>query len=292
MGQMAYTVPGPGADNTREVAQRAPRKGTGDMDVARHLAGLGPIDPAAMAAADARAAWIAYRGADGWTGHRPLLTNWADNIKFAKTRAVVVGLSLAPHVASGHNVCRFSTPACRKGCVAYAGNGGFASVIRARATKTNFLVDDPQAFVTLVDHELSLATKRAGGARLIARLNTFSDIPWETVAPALFARHETIAFYDYTKYPERLRAILPPNYVLTQSASERTTADEILTSARNWAVVFAASRTKDLPSQYLGRPVIDGDKHDDRSADPPGVIVGLRAKDRMRTQGTRMVKTG
>lgn len=262
------------------------------MDVVRYLNKVGPIDPAAMTVREAKAAWHEHRTAEGWSSSVApgVMTNWDDNVKFAKTRAVTIGLSLAPDKGSGHQVCRFSTPACRRGCVAFAGNGGFASVVRARQTKTRFLLANPQAFVTLVDHEIGLAVKRAAGRRIICRLNTFSDLTWETIAPDLFTRHAGVAFYDYTKWPEDMRQNLPANYVLTQSASERTDPGEIVGSERNWAVVFSASRANALPATYAGRRVIDGDKHDDRSADPVGVVVGLRAKSKMRTQGTKMVK--
>jgi hypothetical protein len=42
----------------------------------------------------------------------------------------------------------------------------------------------------------------------------------------------------------------------------------------NVAVVFKDK----LPSRWMSRPVIDGDKHDLRFKDPSGVIVGLVAK--------------
>ena len=35
-----------------------------------------------------------------------------------------------------------------------------------------------------------------------------------------------------------------------------------------------------LPEKWLGRKVIDGDKHDLRHLDPKKIIVGLRAKGR------------
>jgi hypothetical protein len=37
-----------------------------------------------------------------------------------------------------------------------------------------------------------------------------------------------------------------------------------------------------LPKKYLGRRVIDGDKHDLRYMDPRGVVIGLVAKGKAR----------
>ena len=50
----------------------------------------------------------------------------------------------------------------------------------------------------------------------------------------------------------------------------------------NMAVVFDAGPGEELPPTYLGLPVIDGDASDLRFLDPPGVIVGLRAKGKAR----------
>jgi hypothetical protein len=51
-----------------------------------------------------------------------------------------------------------------------------------------------------------------------------------------------------------------------------------LNAGHNVAVVFSTKKGFDLPSEYKGKKVIDGDKHDLRFLDPKGVIVGLRAK--------------
>lgn len=56
------------------------------------------------------------------------------------------------------------------------------------------------------------------------------------------------------------------------------------------AVVFDTPRGQALPAQYLGVPVVDGDKSDARWLDPSPAIVGLRAKGRMRSGEWRMVR--
>ena len=75
-----------------------------------------------------------------------------------------------------------------------------------------------------------------------------------------------------------MTADLPDNYHLTFSATEETTDTDIrfLTgNKRNVAVVF---RGPELPSEYQGSKVINGDLHDLRFTDEVGVIVGLIAK--------------
>jgi hypothetical protein len=109
----------------------------------------------------------------------------------------------------------------------------------------------------------------------------FSDIPWERVAPWVFALRPDVTFYDYTKWPAGVRSPLPANYSLTYSASELWGDGDIVDTAtrgENVTVVFDTRRGHDLPSEWRGVRVVDGDRSDARYEDPRGVIVGLRAK--------------
>ena len=248
---------------------------------------------------EARQRWADFRHANGRHGNAEgrvkLLTAPDENVKFAKTETAVYGLALAQSTLSGHNTCPFSTPACRAGCVATAGMGRYDSVTAGRVLKTRFLVEDPSAFLTILAHEIGVAWRKHG-VRLRVRLNTFSDIRWEDVAPEIFEAFPTVRFYDYTKYPRMHRGNLPANYHLTYSVSERV-SDATLKllwhapgETSNSAVVFNVTRSQPLPLTYMGIPVIDGDKSDDRTRDPRGVIVGLRAKGRMRKNPMGMVR--
>lgn len=172
------------------------------------------------------------------------------------------GWSLAPARESGHNWCPFSTPQCRAGCVAHAGKGELPMVKKARIDKANFARLYTAEAVTLVAHELEKAMRKK---------------------EAEFGLPVYLMFYDYGKDWSRL--LLPANYYLTYSASEKTSDADVLervAAGYNVAVVFKVGRTKPLPDTYLGVPVIDADKSDYRPADPRGQIVGLRAKGRMR----------
>lgn len=126
------------------------------------------------------------------------------------------------------------------------------------------------------------------GLRPAIRLNGTSDLVWEKLAPWLFSfnwRANQVQFYDYTKAPPKARLVLPSNYHLTQSWHEKATdkyLEDTLSIGRSMAVVFATKPHHPLPATWRGIPVIDGDLHDLRFLDPPGVIVGLRAKGRMR----------
>ncbi len=258
------------------------------MNATQYLEALSPIDPAAMSVADARKAYATFRVSEGWAvrSDARLLSWQEENMKLAKTAVPVISLSLAPANSSGHNVCDNSTRECRLGCVAKSGNGAYPVVQRGRATKTRFLMENPQAFVTLLAHELRLAVKRHGDVAV--RLNTFSDLRWEVIAPALFDIVGQV--YDYTKRTDR--DALPANYDVTFSASEKTSDAGILSALEtsNVAVVLKVKRKDALPATFLGVPVVDGDKSDARFLDPRGVIVGLRAKGAMRSGDWKMVR--
>jgi hypothetical protein len=111
-----------------------------------------------------------------------------------------------------------------------------------------------------------------------------------------------ITFYDYTKWPVRLRPLVAaiPNYSLTYSLAESNEerAADALEAGLNVAAVFAVKRGADLPAWHavggvLAR-VIDGDDSDLRFLDPcedRGVIVGLRAKGRAMVDRTGFVRT-
>ena len=257
----------------------------------------------------ARQEWRDFRVANGWGPNAPLLTPPKANHKFDLDGSVFTyGLALAQSNTAGKvlaldhiakdgrprftiisvNVCPFSTPACREGCVAKNGNGAYKGVQSARALKVKFLLANPNAFLTLLAHEIDKAYKKHGD-RLRVRLNTFSDIRWEEVAPWLLDR--PVSFYDYTKDWERRT---PTNYRLIRSVSEQTpdakAACIVASTGTNIAVVFSTKKKQALPERWHGIRVIDGDKSDNRFDDPSGVVVGLRAKGRMRKDTRGMVR--
>jgi hypothetical protein len=163
-----------------------------------------------------------------------LLTAQSDNAKLAKTPKGwrTYGLSLAPARLSGHNVCASSTPECRRNCLTFAGYGGiFPSVQKGRIEKTRQLFRNRPKFLAQLSKELENAQCLADrkGERLAVRLNVFSDILWERIAPQLFTEYPRIQFYDYTKHVKRFERFLngsfPSNYFLTFSRSERNDSD-------------------------------------------------------------------
>lgn len=242
----------------------------------------GPYDPADMDERTARARWAEFRRASGFVTYGPLLTPPAGNAKTAKNERATFGLALAPADASGvANVCERATVACRNACVLVtAGKGRVPNVVRARAVRTEFLATDPQAFVTVVASELRAGVAKYGAIGF--RPNVAADIRWERVAPALLTM-DGVHAYDYTKYdPTTERDTLGGRYRLVYSVSERPGSDDVavryLQTGGTVAVVFAVKRGHALPATWNGFPVVDGDETDDRTGDPAGSVVGLRAK--------------
>lgn len=212
------------------------------------------------------------------------------NQKLMKNEDILIfSLALAQSNLSGINVCCWSSPECRANCVGKNGNNGFPKTMQAKIAKTRFLFEFPDEAGILLAHFWERAETKGQhlGKEIGGRLNTFSDINWIKTAPWIFSRFENINFYDYTKDWNR-EAIykdgsIVKNYHLTYSASERTTDDEIvsfLEQGKNVAVIFYDWRN--LPSDYLGYQVVDGDKDDIRWKDPVGVIVGLKRKGSMK----------
>lgn len=249
---------------------------------------------------EAKRTWAAFRGLHGAKATAtPLLTHPDANHKFALTPVPVYGLSLAQDKSSGeYSLCDYSTPECRAGCVAFAGQGEAPNVQEGRKRKTQFLAECPEHFVTLLYHEIKAAGARHPEHTVGVRLNAFSDLEWERIAPVLFvSAPENVTFYDYTKRPYGSRQT-PSNYHLTYSVSEKTTTGQLLSilwDGGNVAMVTNVRKGEPMPEK-LAIPaddgtyhftMIDGDASDARYVDASmgdgrGVVIGLRAKGRMR----------
>ena len=190
-------------------------------------------------------------------------------------------LYLAPaDTVEGINVCPMAEKAgCKAACLYSAGRGAFSNVQAARIRKTEFFRDDPIGFIDTLADDIRKAQRKADrlAVKLSVRLNGTSDIAWENQKGSnglsLMDTFPDLVFYDYTKLPTRK---VPANYHLTASysAANAAYARKVSKSAHNISVVFRS----ELPAEYLGRRVINGDRDDLRFTDPDNVIVGLLAK--------------
>lgn len=223
-------------------------------------------------------------------------TKLAKNIKF-NANYETFGLSLAPAKESGYQVCPNSSEGCRNSCIYGSGYAGiFPKIKEIRIQKTRFFFQNRPAFKTQLFKELHNAVKWATkhNRKLAVRLNVFSDIPWEKVFPDLFTTFPTIQFYDYTKSFKRAETFaqgnFPNNYHLTFSRSENNEKEclQLLRLGVNVTVVFR----KELPLQWNGTWVYNGDHHDLRFTDTRGIVVGLKAKGIGRKDTTGFVTLG
>jgi hypothetical protein len=240
---------------------------------------------------DAKLLFAEVRATYGFKSKGTLLST--DISKLQKNKQATAGLSFPPHLSSGlANLCAFAD-SCAETCVAFSGNGGFTTTQNSRCAKLKFAILHPEAFAVLLMHELDRMETKYAGHTIAVRLNVYSDLRWELIAPEIFTKFPKINFYDYTKHTVRSRPAdtIPRNYSLTYSVSEKTTAEEITnakTAGRNLAVVVAIRSGKTptgyrpIPATFLGMKTTDGDIRDDRHNDKQRTVVVLRRKHTMK----------
>jgi hypothetical protein len=194
-------------------------------------------------------------------------------------------LYLAPANISGFEVCPSRSEGCTAACLFTAGRGAYDNVKDARVRKTQLLFKNRAEFLAILDNDIRLLKVKAAKKGMVpcVRLNGTSDLGWEGIARELMQKYPDVQFYDYTKVLGRMLRFLegkfPSNYHLTFSKSESNDADvlQVLQNGGNVAVVF-----KNMPVQYNGYNVVDGDASDLRFLDSTNVIVGLKAKGKAR----------
>jgi hypothetical protein len=202
-------------------------------------------------------------------------------------------LYLAPYDLSGVNLCPFAKVAeCHVACLNTAGRGVFNNVKEARLRKAKlFNENKPEFFAQLIDdiNKLKRQAKKKN-LQAVVRLNGTSDIEWEKIKVAgeytMFDLFPDLQFYDYTKNPNRKN--LPSNYDLTFSYSGVESFikfnRQALSNNMRIATVF-----KIMPSEFLGRQVINGDDHDARFIEDKNLVIGLKAKGKARQDKTGFV---
>ena len=197
---------------------------------------------------------------------------------------------LAPAKTSGHNVCPFSTPECRNGCLATSGRAameiisGGNRIQQSRIRKTNMLCTNPTFTLALISAEIDKAKAKAArdGFAFSVRLNGTSDIDYTKIrldGKNIFELHPDVTFYDYTKGARRFEN-KPANHHLTLSYTGRNWAqcEALLNAGGNVAMIFNIDKKASVPERYRGYPVIDGDITDLRVDEAKGTIVGLHWK--------------
>jgi hypothetical protein len=227
---------------------------------------------------------------------RTLLSKGTTNAKTAKNEIETFILYMSPHTKNDKkiNLCPNATTACVKDCLFFAGRGAFSNVMEARTRKSNFFVSDPAQFIRQLVHEIlkECAKAKRKGTKIAFRLNGTTDIDWpfylKKYGNFTFETVEDVAtFYDYTKVIKRIKKYGHiENYFLTFSRSESNAAEcsEALQYGANIAVVF-----DQVPDQWNGTKVINGDTSDLVMLGNKGKILGLKAKGKARTDKTGFV---
>ncbi len=209
----------------------------------------------------------------------------------------ILYLSPADSVSTKRTLCPYADIAgCKAGCLNTAGRGAFNSVQRARIRKTLMFLQYRDEFMALLVRDVERLQRKASreNMTLAVRLNGTSDVRWELEwigNENLMSLFPTVAWYDYTKIPGRT---VPSNYHSTFSYSGVAAFQPVVekqlrhNSDTNLAVVFSG----DLPDNWLGRTVVNGDASDVRYQDPAGVIVGLTAKGKAKNDTSGFVVAG
>jgi hypothetical protein len=202
-------------------------------------------------------------------------------------------LYLAPADLSGKNLCAMAEVAgCKEACLYSAGRGAFNSVQQARLNKTQYYLQDREAFLLHLVKDIEKLIKKANrlGLTPLVRLNGTSDIRWELERFSyefylgkirdvnLMELFPEVQFYDYTKIANRKD--IPVNYDLTFSYSGKREylphVNKAVEAGMRVAVVFRTEA--EIPESFLGREVVGGDNSDIRHLDPMNSVVALYAK--------------
>ena len=217
---------------------------------------------------------------------KKLLDTRATNTKVKKTQKKptshfakpirMASLSMMPD----HIICAGSKAAnCMEACLKEAGLAAvYDSVNIARQAKTDYWHADQSGFLAQLTRELANFKKLCDKQNVqgVVRLNVLSDIPWEK--HGIPQQFPDLFFYDYTKQAKRLAGNLPANYRLMFSYSDRPQYQNQVAAALPIGVPVAVVFKNSMPSEYLGRPVIDGDLSDLDNVMAGPVVVGLTAK--------------
>ena len=193
------------------------------------------------------------------------------------------------YLAPSKILCPACSEGCRKSCLFSSGRGQMPSVYKPRQRKTRMFLERPEAFKEYLkaDIQMLCAIAKDKNLKPSVRINGTSDIDVCRDLKEVLEAFPDVQFYDYTKRIDVLFKERPDNYYLCFSRSENTSEDfivDLLTRGINVAIVF-----DEVPKEWKGVPVIDGDETDLRFLDPKGVIVGLKAKGKAKKDTTGFV---
>lgn len=219
---------------------------------------------------------------------KTLLSKGDTNAKTKKNKRDTMILYLTPGQVMGRNMCPKASEGCLQACLNTAGRGAFGNVQQARLKRTEFLLNDRKSFLKQCADEINKQAKKT--EELAVRMNGTSDLKLVEMLVSDNAIADNVVFYDYTKIHQKAgRRILSSGhlYVVTFSRSEINESEAIAVLHRGGhvAVVF-----NELPTEWNGFPVVDGDLSDDQMLDHVNaVVLGLKAKGKARKDASGFV---
>lgn len=224
---------------------------------------------------------LTYLGTVGVSHKHSLAANYNE---------MTYSIHLSPANFSGYEVCPMRTKECTTLCLNESGLNRMSMngerINNTRINKTRLFFEHREFFVDWMIAEIEAASMKAmkKGFRFSVRLNNTSDISPESFHTIRDGKRinilevfPDIMFYDYTKVPKRHRLTSKyDNYDVTFSYSGENLDEchQMLEKGVRVAVVFK----KNLPQNFWGKEVIDGDLYDMRYRDPKDVIIGLKYK--------------
>ncbi len=208
--------------------------------------------------------------------------------------------------SKGINLCSNATEGCAKACLFSSGRGSFDNTVFGRVNRSEFYLHDKQLFMDRMVKEITSFVRIHGSMvegeitytpkgeikrtkDFAIRLNGTADIDWDKVKivsqgnKTIFEVFPNVQFYDYTKNVARIDRLTNadgsfkyPNYHLTFSHSEMNSdaIDHVMNKGVNVASVFFPQ----MPSNFKGYNVYDGDDSDLTFLYPNNHIVGLYLK--------------
>ena len=230
-----------------------------------------------------------------------LLAVGTTNAKTAKNSRATAIMYLLPHKqnSKGINLCP-KAGSCADFCLSESGRVQMFNSIRiARMNRTERFVNDKKQFCLDLMKELNAFRRKVDKLQVesAVRLNGTSDIDWigimkRQIGVDLLSEFPEFNFYDYTKIIGKVKKYTDTNYRHTFSYSEDKDSMNDSRTALSLdtpvSVVFSTKKGDDLPLEFLGNEVIDGDKADDIMLDKSGgYILGLRYKPQARKKADR-----
>lgn len=200
---------------------------------------------------------------------------------------LTLSLYLAPAKTSGYETCPGRTAECTKLCLNESGMNTMTrkdkgDVINdARIAKTRLFFEHREFFMNWLIMEINTAKRKAERMtyKFSIRLNNTSDISPEDFhinGVNILEMFPDVQFYEYTKVASRVDLMKKyNNYDVTFSYTGYNLKEcqQMLLNKIRVAVVF-----KNVPKEWNGVKVVDGDAYDMRYKDDQAVIVGLKYK--------------